>query len=96
METAQSGYHCWPPPSQHLLGAREGFHPREQSLPQGQPAGIYIMRLGLMPGHSLHMENSLTMEAQRGGRWPWSPGRIEEEKYLIFCDLAKHLLSHSF
>ena len=49
-----------------------------------------------MPGHSPHMETSLTMEAQRGGRWPWSPGRIEEEKYLLFCGFAKHLLSHSF
>ena len=53
------------------------------------PAAIYIMRLGLIPGHSPHMENSLTMKAPRGERWPWSPGRIEEGKYLLFLWLSK-------
>ena len=35
------------------------------------------------------MENSLTMKAPRGERWPCSPGRIEEGKYLLFLWLSK-------
>ena len=83
-----AGHHhlsiCW--------GQEKASLPESTASHRDDPAAIYIMRLGLVPGH---MENSLTMEAPRGGRQPWSPGRIEEGKYLLYCGLAKHLLSIS-